>query len=404
MHHPDHHLDTEILIVGAGAAGVAAAVVAARAGADVLLVEKNGFAGGMATSAYVGTVCGLYFRNTQDQFVPAVNGFTQWFCDTLGERSGTTAVAGRDGLKFLPYDRLAFMRICDDVLLDAGVNVLYHSTLNQVHVTDNKISGAHIILADREVGINAKVVIDTSGFAIVGNFIPGIELISGNDYQAGAQVFGISHIEAEDERQLNLLLIKIIKDGIAAGELEDDRSWLSVVPGSFKGDSAVLKLSVPFSLHDSPDALSRAEAYARRKIEQFISILKKHNAFSNIQLSMIAPAVGMRTGPRYEGKYVLTDDDVLRARKFEDSAARGTWPIEYWKPGEQVEMTYFAEDDFYDIPKTCLTSPQIANLFFAGRHISATEQAIASARVIGTCMSMGETAGQMAVEYLNQSS
>ena len=95
-------------------------------------------------------------------------------------------------------------------------------------------------------------------------------------------------------------------------------------------------------------------------------------------------------------KYILTQQDVLSAKKFDTGIANGAWPIEFWEPSKKVKMNYFAENDFYQIPADCLVSPKMNNLFFAGRNISADNQAIASARVIGTCLQTGYAAGKLA--------
>ena len=81
--------------------------------------------------------------------------------------------------------------------------------------------------------------------------------------------------------------------------------------------------------------------------------------------------------------------------KHEDAICNGAWPVEYWRTGnKKVEMTWFAENDFYTIPAGCLLSSEKENLFFGGKIISAEEKAIASARVIGTCLGTGFAADQ----------
>ena len=115
--------------------------------------------------------------------------------------------------------------------------------------------------------------------------------------------------------------------------------------------------------------------------------------FRDAQLSHIPSEVGIRTGKRHLGQYILTKEDVLKARKNKESIARGAWPIEYWDYGHKPRMDYFNMEDYFDIPYDCLVSNQIRNLYFAGRNISADDQAIASCRVIGSCLQTGYAAG-----------
>jgi len=86
----------------------------------------------------------------------------------------------------------------------------------------------------------------------------------------------------------------------------------------------------------------------------------------------------------------------LSCKKFDDAIANAAWPIEIWEQNRRVNMRYFKLDDYYQIPAGCLQSTSIDNLFFAGRNISATDDAIASARVMGICLQTGYAAGSLA--------
>jgi len=97
------------------------------------------------------------------------------------------------------------------------------------------------------------------------------------------------------------------------------------------------------------------------------------------------------------GRYELTREDVLSGRKFEDAVARGSWPIELWKEGRPGATYEYLEDgQSYDIPLRCLQAQDLGNLFVAGRCLSASHEALGSARVIGTCLATGEAAGRAA--------
>jgi hypothetical protein len=119
-------------------------------------------------------------------------------------------------------------------------------------------------------------------------------------------------------------------------------------------------------------------------------------AFKNASVQHIAPEVGIRIGQRSIGKYILAEEDVLTCKKFDDAIANAAWPIEEWEQHRRVKMRYLNLDDFYQVPARCLQSNHITNLFFAGRNISASDGAIASARVMGICLQTGYAAGFMA--------
>jgi hypothetical protein len=96
---------------------------------------------------------------------------------------------------------------------------------------------------------------------------------------------------------------------------------------------------------------------------------------------------------------VLTQAQVMGCVKHPNAVARGAWPVEHWEPGKYADMSYFAEHDHYDITPAMLRSPQFDNFFFAGRNMSADDKAIASARVIGTCLATGYAAGVLAAGH-----
>lgn len=115
----------------------------------------------------------------------------------------------------------------------------------------------------------------------------------------------------------------------------------------------------------------------------------------------MATEVGVRTMSRSQGIQTLEESDILACAKPTDGVAIGAWPIELWGIEKKPEMIYFAEHECYWISANTLVSKHLDNLFFAGRGLSATERAIASARVIGTCFSTGYAAGRLAAEYAN---
>jgi hypothetical protein len=101
------------------------------------------------------------------------------------------------------------------------------------------------------------------------------------------------------------------------------------------------------------------------------------------------------------GKYILTGDDVMLCKKFDNTVAYGNWPIEKWSLNRLVQTCFFEENNWFEISSDCLQSSQVENLFAAGRSISADENAIASARVMGTCLQTGFAAGVLAAYFIS---
>jgi hypothetical protein len=122
-------------------------------------------------------------------------------------------------------------------------------------------------------------------------------------------------------------------------------------------------------------------------------------AFHEVRREPGSSGIMEREGLRLRGLYTLTADDVLGARSFPDAAARSAWPIELWEPGRGPVYRYLDPGRFCEIPRRCLKAAAAANLFCAGRCISATREALGATRVMGCCLALGEAAGRAAAAH-----
>lgn len=398
MNHSTQSYD--VLVIGGGAAGVAAAVGAARQGARVALLERKAYLGGKATAAMVGTICGLYYRseNPKSRFVS--DGFSREFGARLQRLSETKPVHFKHGLHFLPYTPLAFKRLCDELMQGAGVEVYFHATVSDVTVSEKRLNNLTALVLDRRVIFEADQVIDCTGEALV-SALAEIPLIEESTYQTAAQVFVMENVGTLPPEALSMTLMREIRRGIDAGKVDPVSSRVTVVPGSYRSGQIWLKLSIPLPIDNALNKATQLEFFARKQVEEIARFLKNEvPIFNNAHLGEVAAEVGIRTNHRNEGKYILTGKDVLNGQKWADGIAKGAWPIEDWGLEKKPTMTFFPMDTHYDIPRRCLESKHLDNLWFAGRHISADAEAIASARVIGTCLDTGFVAGKASVEAI----
>jgi hypothetical protein len=393
---------TDVLVVGGGAAGVAAAVAASLSGLKVTLLERNAFLGGKATAAEVGTVCGLYKHNLTGKTEYAVKGFAKEFAEILQKNSGTVALYNNDGLHYLPYDTTVFKDTCTRMLSQNHVHVLLNSELCDVFINNKQIEAVTVAGNNSLTQINIKAVVDCSGDAAISRAAK-LTTLKSETYQAAAQVFYIQNIAEENEPRLGMILMKALRKAIDENKLPTNADRLYIIPGSLKNNCAGLKAGIPLDVTDDPGNLEALRESAVGFIHELTRFLVSEvPVFRNASLLHIAPEVGTRVGARTTGKYILTADDVLNCRKFDDAIANGTWPIEEWAQHKRVNMRFLKPGDHYQVPARCLQSDHIENLFMAGRNISATDEAIASARVMGTCLQTGYAAGIMAAGILKQ--
>ena len=388
----------DILIVGGGSAALAAAAGAAKQNKSVAIVEKLGFLGGMATAAEVGTVCGLFYCDPLEARF-ANKTFPERFSKRLQEKCKTNITKAEEGLWFLPYKVHEFKLLCDDLCKESGAEVFLHTNFCRADLLHGKISSIQVICLNEVVNFHPKAVIDCSGESLVSRML-NLPMILSEENQAGAFVFTLHCVKERDHSILSKEIIMQLLKGTKESRLPQGCEKLSIIPGSLIDGRLSLKLSLPALMHRSPNFMSEIEMDARIKASAVHQFLKSNSElFRESEIASSAAQVGIRTGPRGIGKYVLSKDDVLSCAKFTSAIAKGVWPIEKWGDHRSVQMTYFNTHGHYDIPLGCLMSANVENLFFAGRSISADEDAIASARVIGTCLATGYAAGIASALY-----
>lgn len=391
-------LETDVLVIGGGSAGIAAAIAAARNGSRVILIEKNAQFGGKATSAVVGTICGAHFRSSDPESRYVTQGFAKEFCEAVATANGTKAIHHYQGdLHFLPYKPFAFALVADRLIRsENNIHCFFHSVISDIILKGDEIQSVEFINYREKIVVTPKAVIDCTGESTV-SALGGLPTYKEKFYQASAMVFSLENITSADPVKLSLNIIRAVKKAIADREVPSELDKVSIVPGSVSSNSLMVKIALPYIIDDHPDNKSRVEQLGREAVHRISAILiERVSFFKNAHIGFVAPEVGTRTGQLSQGKYRLTKEDVLSCRKFEDGIAKAPWPIELWKPGYNAEMQFFPEDDYYEIPSGCLISPHLRNLYFSGRQISAEQEAIASARVIGTCLSTGFAAGILA--------
>jgi hypothetical protein len=190
-------------------------------------------------------------------------------------------------------------------------------------------------------------------------------------------------------------LVAAERDGLLPKGASNLTLGLSSQPREVIGKLALA--GVTDDLSGRRDFLTAAEQEGRRRVLALTEFLKTLPAFGRAFVSHVATQIGVRESRRVIGRYQLTREDVLSGRKFDDAVARASWPIELWEEGRLGATYEYLEDgQTYDIPLRSLQARDVDNLFMAGRCMSATHEALGSARVIGTCLATGEAVGRAA--------
>lgn len=351
----------DIAVIGSGAAGIAAAVTAARTGRKTLLLDKNSGVGGIGGFSGLTTLCGLY--DDAGNFLNA--GFAREFAETLAET--LPLKSGR--LWVLPYRPEKFRRVAESFFAECpGLKTIWNSPLKNVAVENGRIVSLN--------GLAVGAVIDCSGNAEVAVATGAECLATDATTQAGAVVFALRGVtrSIDSTAAAAQVLRPIIRAGFPALNFHPD-----LEPGG---------LTLKFS--GTPEQVPALIEFLRTTVSGFENCSSPQKEF---QLSR-------RAGRMIVGEYVLTGADVLGAKKFPDAVARGAWPVEQWGADGKTRVRFLPPSEFYEIPARSLRAATIKNLFMAGKTISADVDAMASARVMGCCLATGEAAAKLAADFL----
>jgi hypothetical protein len=393
-------ISCDVLVVGGGAAGVAAAAAAGRSGARVVLLERYGFLGGLATAAQVGTICGLHLRDSVRADATLVaGGFVREFASRLQLACGCAPLRLDGGLWVLPFSIPAFARVADTVVSASGnITLVLHATVGAAQAEGPRVVRVNALAWNQPLVISPRAVVDCTGEATVAA-LAGASVEDAAADQAPSLVFVLENVEPAVAERGMLEVRRELRRAVESGSLPAACERLAWVPGTGRDGRLALKLNL--AVAESACSLWQQvtvwEREARALVEQVQRFLSdKTTTCRNARLSCVAPQVGIRSGRRIRGRATLSNEDVLGARKSAGGIARGCWPMERWGNNRRPELTFFKEGDYYEITLDCLRSVELDNVLTAGRCLSATAGAMSSARVIGTALATGWAAGTAA--------
>ncbi len=376
-------------------AGICAALSAAEEGRSVTIIESSFSVGGNAIRSNVGTICGSYLRNSIASPAIIGNQFTQAFITKLLNALKLESPTNyHKGLFIIPYDwKILKQFLLAEITSKPSIKIHYNTFVKRITTSNKNIS--KIITNNKHQEIECDSIIDCSGKAVISKLL-NHSLIKSKNYQAASQVFRVSNVNSYSEFAINMSIKKMMVQVIEKYNWPNSYKSLSVVPGSIRNNTVDLKISLPDIISDETN-FKNLKTSAHESVQIVFNALKKQiESFKDSEINTIFPEVGVRVLNRPKGKEILNEEAILNTTKFNKGIAIGSWPIEYWNKKGELELSIFNENDYYLIPANCLISNEIENLYFAGKNISATDKAIASARVIGTCIQTGYAAGKMA--------
>ncbi|MGV3533800.1 MAG: FAD-dependent oxidoreductase [Chthoniobacteraceae bacterium] len=391
----------DVLVIGGGSAGVAAAVTSARTGAHTILVERHGMLGGMASVALVHSLCGLYLLREEPDAVLAHQGFPSEFAGRLIQSGAAKGPARMGRVDVLLHSPPGFAAVADAVTGECStLQVRLHTELTEVRAGSGVEEVAILCRGVREV-IQPKVVIDASGDAAVAEAASAAwEQAPSLQLQRPAFIYSMHSV---DTRALDgdgrVRLSCQIATAVRAGQLD-----AGALGGHFRCSGRPGEVYVTIDLAGEPDfdptaahQLAHLEQTGRRIAMQLTAFLRtEHAAFATAEVAAFPARVGVRESRRICGHATVSTDDVLTGRAHPDAVAIGTWPIELRDRATGPRWRFPENNRPTQIPLGALQAKSLTNLWMAGRCISCDHEAQAALRVIGTCMATGQAAGAAA--------
>ena len=387
----------DVIVVGGGAGGTAAAVGAARMGARVLLVERYGFLGGAATNAQVLSYCGFYACG--DPARQVVGGVGDDLLAGLRELGfDTEPTRSKSGNWIVMIDPEAVKLALDRLVLAHDVALELHTRLVAARRDGARI--AAVTLADhrglREVA--AACYVDASGEASLAAYA-GVPLRqaggAGADLQPASfpvRVGGVAPGAALDRARMTALVHAY--NATAQFPIpRDDGGVVARLPGS----QDIWWMAIDLATDGVSGAdLARAETAARERAWRFLEVLKRHPGFERAHLIATGPQLGIRESRRPYSRGDVTADDGRTGRRDPRAIARAGWPMEVHEAPGRTRFARLGGEGFFDIAPEALRAAAVDNLWLAGRVIGADAQAYGSVRVMGTAFATGHAAGIVA--------
>jgi glycine/D-amino acid oxidase-like deaminating enzyme len=393
----DVTLQPDVLVCGAGLAGIGAAVAAARAGAKTMVVERCGFPGGFFTA-----IVGSAFDGFNDQYtgLPAVGGVVFEMLERLGILQGrdprTLSFTGNGEIKeiashpgwIVPQtDPERFKKAADEILKDAGVDVHLHTMVADTITRNGRVETVIVSNKGGLAAIAPKVVVDCTGDGDVAAWA-GAPFEINDPLQPMSLHFRLINVVASlDLREKCAAALGAAHE---RGELDNyGGPWMHrFAPNEIYFNTVRVAANATI-----PEDWTRVEQQGRQDAWTMFRIFKEQiPEFKDAYFFQSGPVAGARESRRIMGDYVLTEEDIWNTKRHEDVVVLGAGRLDRHAPTAQSHHVEHVVAP-YDISYRTLVPQHLENVLVAGRCHSATSEALASSRLTATAMGMGQAAG-----------
>lgn len=372
----DRLANTDVLVVGGGPAGIAAAIASAKSGVRTLLLESHGFFGGVAAWGM-----GMCMNQMRPSGKPrgCIHELLLKNLQTYGDQA--VRVSDHQFLVNVEYLKAALL----DSLDQFGVTYLVHAKVVDALTKGDAITGVVIATKTGLRKISAKVVIDCSGDADVAYFAGAPTLMETGNLSPQTLLFNVGNIQENKRQDLVAAFEKargkypLIPHGWSLKQVANSHYYYVNHSGT--------KTHGNFDITDIRQ-FTEAECLSRRQVVQMVQAMREFGdgEFKQIELVGAGPQIGVRESRRIQGSYLLSEQDAINGSRFDDAIA--------WRSGWlDIGFTRLTQMRIHQVPYRCLIPEKVEGLLAAGRCISTTHAGLSAGKSMGNCIATGHAAG-----------
>ncbi|MBO4931390.1 MAG: FAD-dependent oxidoreductase [Clostridia bacterium] len=392
-----HETKYDVVVLGGGFTGCAAALAATRLGQKTLLLEASGFLGGAASNCLIFPLMPYATSVKDEDGNPKKHYLSRGIlAELVRDLQETGDIRGDSG--FLDE---AVKLLLDRKMTENGVQVLFHATLCGVKKDGSHIDSVDVVTKAGVLTFEGRMFIDCTGDADLCT-MADVPTVLGREPDHLCQPMTLCFRVANVDKQAFFAnrdeMRRLHKEWLDAGRFTNPREDILVFDYPIDGMLHFNTTRVVKHNPVDPFDVTRAEMEARRQVQELLDFFRvnKLAGMENARLVYTAPSIGVRESRMLVGDYVLTGQDLVDCTKFDDAIAAGNYDIDIHNPeGSGTSHYYFPAGTWYTIPFRSLI-PKAAdadNLLVGGRCISVDHEAQASVRIIPICTTTGEAAG-----------